>query len=396
MIELEKQRREWEQRRREYEEQQRKMYEEQRRMMEEEELRLAMEQEDMGEEEENWDEQEKCDEDGNPVEEKYDEYGELIVDKYNEFGEPIYDDAMEVSEPGCENGGFADAAKYTSSADVVTASDIPVKAKAMAADWDDWGEDDEEEDAMDQDIALDNDSAEEVVYQHSSLVAHVAENYKSKNITSTANQLVSTKTVVNITMAEDVMETDADEPKYLSSMVAHTVVAWTRVSQDCHTAAIAEKVEQDRAALLVSDGSQDIPQMDGMADDGSDDEKVGDDGSDDEKVGDDDESDPKKLVKDENNCEASTDNIVTENKEVSEEVASIEDEVVGSPKGGNGDPEESGMSTDDEVTIKKIGLVGYADTGDDTDTELDTDVERGESVPNGAKSPEVEVAEAEG
>jgi len=377
MIELERQKREWEQRRREYEEQQRKLYEEQQRLFDEEQLRLAMEQEEMGEEEENWDDGEKYDEDGNPVEDKYDEYGELITERYDEFGEPLHEEAMDESEELCENGGFADAAKYTSSVEMGDAAGaaIPVKARAMAADWDDWGEEDEdqEEEAMEHDSTVIQKLVEEQKNIFSSFASHTVDQSHSTLATSMANQLLTTKSVVSLTLSENVMDTadtEVEELKCLSSMVSHTV-SWTQVSEELHIAAIAQKLELNRNALAItiSEDVKVIPQMDGIVDEDGSDEENGEAVAGEKEV---ESEDEKKNVADK--CkELENKGETCEKPNMSPVVAdaTVQDE--------NGEPDESSMSADDEITMKLTGLVGYADTGDDTDTEVDSSADPGQN-----------------
>merc|ERR1712013_789226 len=285
MVELERQRREWEERRREYEEQQRKLYEEQQQ-------RFAMEQEEMGEEEENWDDEEKFDEDGNPIEEKYDEYGELISDRFDKFGEPLSydDDAMEAeeNEDFCEKGGFADAAKYRTSVETMTPSEVetPVKARAMAAEWDDWGEDDDQEEAMDHQETMGHQEAmdrqyipqdeakEEKTPIFSSFLAHSVPLVNFPNISSTANQLHSTYSNPIKGVCESyimVEEIDA-RPMYLSSMVCHTV-SWTRDSKESNITSIVHKLVQDELAQSTNNVEV-IPQVDGIVDEEGSDEDV--------------------------------------------------------------------------------------------------------------------------
>jgi len=393
-IEMEKQRREWEERRRQYEEQQRRLYEEQQRLLEEEELRMALEQEEMGEEEENWEDGEKYDEDGNPVEEKYDEYGELITDRYDEFGDPIeYDETPLQTDMSCENGGFADAAKYKTSTDILSASEvvIPVKARAMAAEWDDWEEEEEEmEEDMPEVVQEEADDMMENFYS-SCMVAHTAELCKASVVTSTANQLVTTNTVLTVqTIEESDMDTNNDTaPNFISTMVAHTVVL-KKSSVIVETAALTHKIEQDSIAMMNREGEEeDIPQMDGMVDD---------EGSDEEKAQDAVEETNEGKVKcaSEENADQTIEKVCEKvvdkgdssnngNHETEQDTGTLEK--VDSPKGENGGQDESNMSTDDEITVGKFGgLVGYADTGDDTETE--TDVEKNDSV-----SMDVECAE---
>lgn len=375
MVELERQRREWEERRREYEEQQRKLYEEQQRIYEEQQQRFAMEQEEMGEEEENWDDEEKFDEDGNPIEEKYDEYGELISDRFDKFGEPLSydDDAMEAeeSEDFCEKGGFADAAKYRTSVETMTPSEVetPVKARAMAAEWDDWGEDDDQEEAMDhqetmghqeamdrQDIPQDE-AKEEKTPIFSSFLAHSVPLVNFSNISSTANHLHSTysKPVKEVCESYIMVEEIDAKPMYLSSMVCHTV-SWTRDSKESNITSIVHKLVQDELAQSTNNVEV-IPQVDGIVDEEGSDEDV------EEKEGKSKSEEAKEIIDDEKeNLEEPQSKVSCYG--ISNNSADHEMENDGSNDGAG----ESGMSTDEEIVLKQPGLVGYADTGDDTDT----------------------------
>jgi len=467
MLELERQRREWEERRRHYEEQQRKLYEEQQRqyeeqqrLYEEEQQRLAMEQEDMGEEEENWDDDVKYDEDGNPVEEKYNEFGELITDGYDEYGEPLdyEDEPMEEGEEQCENGGFADAAKYKTSTDrnEATESEIPVKAKAMAADWDDWGDDDDAEEAMEQDASMDEDDGNSPFYY--SLLAHTVANDPTE-IISAATQLHTTNTTVaeSAELSEEDIETNDEDkskpkpPQFISSLVCHSV-SWAKSKEETFNAAIIHNLEQNQIIFSSSNVGNDIPQVDGIVDDEGSDEEMGEKENTDSKVDAEDtipkvededaedtipkvededtiskvqDEDSSSIVQDEDTCSKVQDEDTsskvqdedTSSKVENEDTSSNVDNDSTEREGDNqecrqvesGDicDDESNMSTeevidtkceneepvesDEEVTMKLPGLVGYADTGDDSDTEAET---TNTELVDAQKSPATEPDEA--
>merc|ERR1719320_2256144 len=154
-----------------------------------------------------------------------------------------------------------------------------------------------------------------------------------------------------------------DKSMYLSSMVFHTV-SWTRDSKESNITSIVHKLVQDELAQSTNNVEV-IPQVDGIVDEEGSDEDV------EEKEGKSKSEEAKEIIDDEKeNLKEFQSKVSCDG--ISNNSADHEMENDNSNDGAG----ESGMSTDEEIVLKQPGLVGYADTGDDSDTvNEDADIE---------------------
>ena len=268
MVEMERQRREYEERMRQYHEEQKKIYEQQLKEQEEALRRqLEEEQEDLGEEEEAWDD-ENYDEEGNPIE----AYDDGIMGDYNEYGEPV----EMVTVP---QGMFSDAGDYKTSVDILGAAFGSVRGEAMAADWDDWGEEvDMDTDAVVGEVLRDTIDSLPVF---ASMVCHNV-TIPAPVFSSPVSSMIS-HSVTQAVCQEPVHNVEVTEEQCLSSSVVHTVSAQT-TSDEVHVAAIEDRLFTPNNDEQQQDQAEEVPtiaQVDGMNEDSSSDEDMEQDDDDD-------------------------------------------------------------------------------------------------------------------